>query len=121
MSIPKNYYSNVDVKKLGIEDISSLSTKVASLDEELNDETDGVVKRVSDLEDYQPVKIAFTLPAGNTSVTIESRALKEDSLIYIFTDTFGINPTNMEIVSGDLVITFDEQSADLTGYIMIYD
>lgn len=121
MAIPKNYYSNVDVKKLGIDDINALSTKVASLDEEINDETDGVVKRVSDLEDDQPVKIPFTLTAGNTSVTIETTALTETSFIDVGTEIFGVNPTNMQIVDGDIVLTFEAQASDLDGCVMIFN
>lgn len=120
MAIPKNYYSNVDVKKLGIDDISNLSTKVAALDDEINDETDGVVKRVSDLENDQPLKYLFTLEAGETSVTVSPNQLNSTSFIDVGTEVFGVNPTNITVDGTDITLTFEARESDLDGCVMIF-
>lgn len=103
MAIPKNYYSTVDVKKLGIDEIGRIATIVDSI------------------KDKQPIKIPFTLTAGDTTVTIETEALTETSFIDVGTEIFGINPTNMEIDDGDIVLTFEAQASDLDGCVMIFN
>jgi hypothetical protein len=120
MAIPKNYYANVDVKKLGIDDINALSTKVAALDDELNDETDGVVKRVSTLEDARPLQYLFTLEAGETSVTVSPNQLNSTSFIDVGTEVFGVNPTNIEVDGTDITLTFEARDSDLHGCVMIF-
>lgn len=50
MSIPKNYYNSVDVKKLKIDEIETISSTVGEIVSELTDESDGLIARVTALE-----------------------------------------------------------------------
>lgn len=48
--LPKNFYNNVDVHKLGIEDIATLTEDVAALKSTVGDSASGLVKDVDDLQ-----------------------------------------------------------------------
>ena len=51
-----------------------------------------------------------TLALGDTSVTFTDDAITTSSTIDIYTDIFGVNPTNAVTTTGQLVITFESQS-----------
>lgn len=55
-----------------------------------------------------------TLSAGNTSVTISDAAITTTSTIDIYTDVFGIQPTNAVVASGSITLTFLAQASDIT-------
>ena len=59
-------------------------------------------------------EITDTLTAGNTSITISDDAIETTSTIDIYTDVFGIQPTNAVVTSGQIVLTFLAQASDLT-------
>ena len=54
-----------------------------------------------------------TLEAGETSLTIANAKITTDSTIDVYTDTFGVSPTNQVVTSGQIVLTFEVQEADL--------
>ncbi len=54
-----------------------------------------------------------TLTAGQTSLTIQNAVIATTSTIDIFTDTFGVNPTNVVVTTGQIVLTFEAQQSDL--------
>ena len=54
-----------------------------------------------------------TLEAGETTVTFTNNAITANSTLDIYTDTFGVNPTNVTVSAGEIVLTFSAQASDL--------
>lgn len=54
-----------------------------------------------------------TLETGTTSITINNSCITADSCIDVYTDSFGINPSNIVATAGNVVITFPIQVADV--------
>jgi len=54
-----------------------------------------------------------TLLAGQTSLTIQDVAITANSTIDVYTDTFGVSPTNQVVTSGQIVLTFEAQANDV--------
>ena len=54
-----------------------------------------------------------TLPAGETTLTISDSSITEDSIIDIYTNVFGVNPTEVTVVDGSITLIFDAQESDL--------
>lgn len=57
--------------------------------------------------------IISTLETGETTLTIVDSAITTDSTIDIYTDKFGVSPTNQEVTTGQIVLTFSAQSSAL--------
>lgn len=57
--------------------------------------------------------IISTLETGETTLTIIDSAITTDSTIDIYTDKFGVSPTNQVVTTGQIVLTFSAQSSDL--------
>ena len=55
-----------------------------------------------------------TLTAGNTSITISDAAIETTSTIDIYTDVFGIQPTNAVVSTGSITLTFLAQASDIS-------
>lgn len=56
-----------------------------------------------------------TLTTGQTSVTLTftNVTIGSTSLIDVYTDTFGVNPTNVTYTASTVVLTFDAQASDI--------
>ena len=63
--------------------------------------------------------VTGTLTAGQTSVTLSNSAITTDSLIDIYTDTYGVNPTNITVASGSVTLTFTAQASNLGVKVVI--
>lgn len=50
------------------------------------------------------VDVTGTLTAGQTEITLSDPSITADSTIDIYTDVFGVNPTNMELVGSDDIL-----------------
>ncbi len=59
------------------------------------------------------IDLTSTLKAGEISVSFTNDAITDDSAINVYTDTFGINPTNMSVSGTTLTITFGAQDTDV--------
>ena len=59
------------------------------------------------------VEATGTLTAGSTVLTIQNGAISTASTIDVYTDTFGVSPTNIGVSSGQVTLTFDSQASDL--------
>ena len=57
--------------------------------------------------------VTGTLLAGQTSITLSNAAITTSSTIDYYTDTFGVNPTNVTVSTGQIVLTFEAQESDL--------
>lgn len=66
----------------------------------------------SDLANYIPLKeVTGTLSVGSTSITLSNSSITTSSTIDVYTDKFGVNPTNMTVSTGKIVLTFKAQSS----------
>jgi hypothetical protein len=54
-----------------------------------------------------------TLTAGQTSLTLSDASITTSSTIDYYTDAFGVSPTNVVVTTGQIVLTFPAQAADL--------
>lgn len=54
-----------------------------------------------------------TLTAGSTSVTITDASISSSSTVDVYTDTFGVNPTNVVVSTGSVVLTFEAQQSNV--------
>ena len=57
--------------------------------------------------------VTGTLTAGSTSITLSNAAITTSSTLDYYTDTFGVNPTNVSVSTGSVTLTFEAQSSDL--------
>lgn len=64
--------------------------------------------------------VTGTLEAGETSIELESDLITTNSMIDIYTDTFGVNPASVVVAAGSVTITFEEQAADLGVKVRIW-
>lgn len=66
----------------------------------------------SDLKIYTDYEA--TLTTGNTTVTISNAAITGNETIDVYTNVFGVNPTNIVASSGSIVLTFPVQASDVS-------
>ena len=59
------------------------------------------------------IELTGTLTAGNTNITFTNDAINTNSTIECYTDSFGVNPTNVVITNGQIVLTFESQQNNL--------
>lgn len=59
------------------------------------------------------VVLTGTLAVGATSITLQNSAITSDSTIDVYTDKFGISPSNVVVETGKITLTFDAQSESL--------
>ena len=121
---------NTDLFALAREDITSETgyrSKVARVDamaKKVVNETDysqlqttdkkiiGAINEVN--TKASKVDITGTLTAGQTSITLSDASITTTSTIDIYTDVFGIQPTNAVVASGSITLTFLAQASDIT-------
>lgn len=61
-----------------------------------------------------------TLTAGQTSVALQaSKNIPATALVDVFTDTFGVNPTNVTVATDTVTLTFNAQSANVAVAVRI--
>lgn len=58
-------------------------------------------------------EVVGTLTAGNTSITLQDESITTNSTIDIYTDAFGVNPTDVVVAAGSVTLTFEAQVSDL--------
>lgn len=59
-------------------------------------------------------EIVETLAAGETSIAFENKAITTSSTIDIYTDVYGVNPTDISVEDGIITLTFKEQDSDVS-------
>lgn len=60
------------------------------------------------------VIITGTLTAGSTSLVLSDAAVTTSSTIDIYTDVYGVNPTDVTVATGSITLTFDAQASDVS-------
>ena len=149
MGAPKNFYNAVDLEKFGLNDIEKRIVPVPTAADEgkvvevvegelayvdiedrlvpaptAADEdkvlgvVDGELAYVDDAN-YVPLFLTGTLTAGQTSLTIEDEGITLSAIVDIYTDVFGVDPTNVAVANGSITITFDAQASDLSVKVVI--
>ena len=58
----------------------------------------------------KPTVLTGTLAAKETSLALSNAAIKESSIIDIYTDKYGISPTAVTVAAGKITMTFDAQT-----------
>lgn len=64
-------------------------------------------------------ELTSTLTAGQTTVTISDAAILTTSTVDIYTDIFGVNPEDVTVTTGQIVLTFPEQENNLNVKVVI--
>ena len=54
-----------------------------------------------------------TLSAGSTTLTLQNAAITINSVYDIYTDQWGVNPTDVVVTAGKITMTFEKQNASL--------
>ena len=62
---------------------------------------------------YEWIDLMGTLAVGETSLTISDLSINADSVIDIYTDRYGVSPTNVIITDGQITLTFPPQAVAL--------
>lgn len=75
----------------------------------------------SDLADKEdkPTELTATLSVGATSVTFTNAAITSTAKIDVYTDTFGVNPTNQSVSGTTLTLTFKAQTAAVSVKVLV--
>ena len=79
-------------------------------------EIDGTVYSVSG--DSATV-LTSTLSSGSTSLTFSNAAITTTAMYDVYADKYGLTPTNITITTGQAVLTFEAQSADVSVKLVI--
>ena len=58
-------------------------------------------------------ELTGTLTAGSTSLTLSNAGILASSTVDVYTEVFGINPTDVVVATGSVTLTFEEQGVDL--------
>ena len=66
-----------------------------------------------------PVTLSATLVQGQTTLTFTNSAINVNAKIEVFTNTYGVSPTNMAQSGTTLTLTFPAQSADVSVKVQI--
>ena len=104
--------SSVDADDVSYDNTSSglTATEVQSAIDEVNQKVDDIPTVSVDVEVQRG-----TLTAGTTSValTFTEQTIGANTLVDVYTDTFGVNPTAVAIAGNVVNLTFDAQASDV--------
>lgn len=64
--------------------------------------------------------VTGTLTAGSTSVTLSNAAITTSSTLDIYTDVYGVNPTDVSVSSGSVTLTFEAQESNIGVKVRVY-
>ncbi len=59
------------------------------------------------------VELTGTLPAGQTSIAFSDSSITTDSVIDYYTDTYGVNPTQIVVTTGSVTLKFNSRDSVL--------
>ena len=78
-----------------------------------NSMVDEVADICETIIDSKEKVLTGTLTAGSTSLTLSDSAITSNNMIDVYTDTFGVNPTNVTVSTGSITLTFAAQQSNL--------
>ena len=106
----ETYLSNNDIVSV------EANPQDASTDSLTKIEIDGTVYSISG--DAATV-LTSTLTSGSTSLTFSNAAITTTAMYDVYADKYGLTPTNMTVTTGQAVLTFEAQSADVSVKLVI--
>ena len=80
----------------------------------LNTTNDTVVGAINEINSAVGKVLTGTLTAGSTSLTLSDASILATSLIDIYTDAYGLNPTAVTVAVGSITLTFEAQASDVS-------
>ena len=63
--------------------------------------------------------LTSTLTSGSTSLTFSNAAITTTAMYDVYADKYGLTPTNITVTTGQAVLTFEAQSADVSVKLVI--
>lgn len=66
-----------------------------------------------------PTILTSTLSAGSTSLTFSNAAITTTAMYDVYADKYGLTPTDITITTGQAVLTFEAQSANVSVKLVI--
>lgn len=79
----------------------------------------GAINELATVSSQVGYAVDGVLEAGETSITLTSSRIHEDSTLDFYTDTFGVNPTAVSISEGSVTLSFFEQENDVNVRVII--
>lgn len=84
-----------------------------------SDNVQDAIDEVKSLISTGGVTLTETLTAGSTSVTFTDVSITDSAMYDFYTDVWGVNPTSVSVTNGQLSLTFDSQSSDVSVKVVI--
>ena len=66
------------------------------------------------------VEVTGTLLAGSTTLVLSDASITSTSTLDVFTDVYGVIPTDMVASTGSVTLTFEAQASDLGVKVRVY-
>lgn len=66
------------------------------------------------------VEVTGTLLAGSTTLVLSDASITSTSTLDVFTDVYGVSPTDMVASTGSVTLTFEAQESDLGVKVRVY-
>ena len=66
------------------------------------------------------VEVTGTLLAGVTTLVLSDASITSTSTLDVFTDVYGVSPTDMVASTGSVTLTFEAQESDLGVKVRVY-
>ena len=105
--------SGYTTEKLPMSDVGTKLITNTQYTQALNTNVKTVSGAINELLGNIGKDIIGTLTAGSTSITLSDNVITTTSTIDVYTDTFGVNPTNVVVATGSVTLTFEAQQSDL--------
>lgn len=71
------------------------------------------------LKEDAPTILTSTLSAGSTSLTFSNAAITTTAMYDVYADKYGLTPTDITVTTGQAVLTFEAQSANVSVKLVI--
>ena len=107
-----NNNDDLTVKLLISELANALMTDISYAS--LNTASKKIIGAINEVADGAYTEVTGTLLTGATSLTLSDASITTTSTIDIYTDVFGIQPTNAVVATGSITLTFLAQASDIT-------
>ena len=66
------------------------------------------------------VEVTGTLLTGSTTLVLSDASITSTSTLVVFTDVYGVSPTDMVATTGSVTLTFEAQASDLGVKVRVY-
>lgn len=111
-----------DVK---VSDLPSASyifdTDLVLLSQDAGDDLESRNGTVGQLKQHiEGVWVTGTLSAGSTLLILSDVSITSGSTIDIYTDVYGVNPSNVSVGTGTISLTFPAQASDLSVKVRVF-